>query len=124
MQENTSGVRRTRAIMNQLFEDRRIFAAVMVVASGPAIFAAYDVRAAPVFAVGLLLWGLLPLGIAYLIFRFRRKYAAWGWLAGVIAHSYFVLAYVHQSRTSPPALDFLWAPAWNIAIFGPFRALI
>lgn len=110
--------------MNRLFQDRRIYVALIVVASGPAIFAAYDVRAAPLFAVGLLLWGLLPMAIAYLMFHFRRLFAAWGWIAGVAAHSYFSLAYVLQSQSSTASIDFLWAPAWNIVVFGPVGALI
>lgn len=110
--------------MNRLFQDRRIYVALIVVASGPAIFAAYDVRAAPLFAVGLLLWGPLPMAIAYLMFHFRRLFAAWGWIAGVAAHSYFSLAYVLQSQSSTASIDFLWAPAWNIVVFGPVGALI
>lgn len=117
-------MRHTGAIMNQLFQDWRIFIALIVVASGPAIFAAYDMRAAPLFAAGLLLWGLLPMAIAYLMFWFRRLFAAWGWLAGVAAHSYFSLAYVLQSESSTAAIDFLWAPAWNIVVFGPVGALV
>lgn len=124
MQANTPVVRRTEATVNQLFGDRRIFVAAMVVASGPAFFAAYDLRAAPLFAVGLLLWGLLPLAIAYLIFHFRRQHAAWGWIAAVLVHSYFVVANVLQSQSSTAAIDFLWMPAWNIVVVGPVGALI
>jgi hypothetical protein len=110
--------------MNRVFEDRRFFVAVMLVACGPPIFAAYDMRAASLFALGLLLWGLLPVAIAYVIFHFRRQYAAWGWLIGVTGHGYFSLAYVLQSESSTAAIDFLWAPAWNIVVFGPAGALL
>lgn len=109
--------------MKGILTDQRIFLALIAVASGPAIFAAYDVRSAPLFAAGLLLWGLLPVAITYPIFRFRRLYAAWGWLAAVLAHSYFVLVSVLQSQSSTAATDFLWAPAWNVVVFGPLGAL-
>jgi hypothetical protein len=80
-------------------------------------------RTAAAFALGLLLWGLLPVAIAYVIFLFRLRYAAWGWLLAITAYSYFSLAYVLQSESSTAAVDFLWAPAWSIVVFGPAGAL-
>jgi hypothetical protein len=101
-----------------------VFAAAMVAASGPPIFAAYSAKGSPVFAIGLLVWGLLPIAIAFLIFHLRRQYAAWGWITAVLAYNYFVAANVVQSRSSTAFLDFVWAPLWDMVIVGPIGAFI
>jgi hypothetical protein len=74
------------AIMKRVFEDRRIFGAVLLLASGPALYPLFGATSEPLFFGGLLLWGLLPMAIAFLIFYFRRHYAAWGWLLAVLVH--------------------------------------
>lgn len=110
--------------MKRLFEDRRIFLAVLILASGPAFYPIYGATSEPLFFSGLLLWGLLPLAIAFLIFHLRRHYAAWGWLLGVLIHGYVSIVIVRQSESSTAVLDFLFVPVWNIVIVGPVGALV
>ncbi|MEX2198614.1 MAG: hypothetical protein WD886_07365 [Burkholderiales bacterium] len=112
------------AIMKGVFEDRRIFVAVLLLASGPALYPLYGATSEPLFFSGLLLWGLLPLAIAFLIFHLRRYYAAWGWLLAVLIHGYASVVIVRQSESSTAVLDFLFVPAWNIVIVGPVGALV
>jgi hypothetical protein len=110
--------------MKRILEDRRVFVAMLIVASGPAFYPVYGATSEPLFFSGLLLWGLLPLVIAFLIFHFRRHYAAWGWLLGVLIHGYISIVLVRQSESSTAVLDFLFVPAWNIVIAGPVGALV
>jgi hypothetical protein len=108
--------------MNRPVHDWHLFSVAIALASGPPLVAAYDVKAAPLFACGLLLWGLLPIAIAAFMFRAKRWYAAWGWLVAVSALNYFVLASFLQSHSSTAILDFLWAPAWGVVLVGPVGA--
>jgi|KBSMisStandDraft_5_1062788.scaffolds.fasta_scaffold225129_2 hypothetical protein len=105
-------------------ENRWVFLGALVLASGPALFATYDMRSNPIFAAGLLVGWAMPLLIAFLIFRARRYLPAWGWLLAVLLFSYFVVANVLQSANSTASLDFLFAPVWNTAIVGPAGALV
>lgn len=111
-------------MMNRLFQNRRIFLLVMVVALAPAIYAAYDLHSVPFFAFGLLIWWALPVGIAYLVFHFRRHDPAWGWLVAVLLHGYFIVVSVRQSESSTASLEFLWAPLVSIIVVGPAGALV
>lgn len=110
--------------MKQPFQDWRIFIAVMVFAGLPYIYVAYGSKAAPLFALGLFGWSLVPLAIAFVIFHVRRQHAAWGWIVLVAAHNYFVLVNVRQSESSTAALDYVTAPLLNVVIIGPLGALI
>jgi hypothetical protein len=102
----------------------RLFMAATVVASGPALYASYDVRTSPFFAAFLLIWSLAPIAVPYLILFFGRHLAAWGWNLAVLAYGYFGLITVLQSESSTASIDFLWIPVWNMVIFGPLGALI
>lgn len=104
------------------FQNRNVFLAALVLASGPGLFAAYDMISAPIFAAGLLVGWAMPLLIAFLIFRARRYLAAWGWFLAVLVFSYLVLVNVLQSHRSTASLDFLFAPVWSTFIVGPLGA--
>lgn len=110
--------------MKRVFEDRRIFGGVLVTASVPAFYPLVGAASEPLFFSGLLLWGLLPPAIGFLIFHLRHYYAAWGWLVGILIHGYVTVAIVRQSESSTAVLDFLFVPAWNIAIVGPAGAFV
>ena len=101
-----------------------LFSCFLVLGAPPAMIGAYDVRAAPLFAMGVLLWGLLPLGLGLVLFAMRRWYVAWGWLIAVLAYRYVVLAMFAQSGSSTAVISFLWAPVWSIAVVGPLGALV
>jgi hypothetical protein len=110
--------------MKQPFQDWRIFIAVTVLAALPHIYVAYGSTAAPLFALALCGWGLVPLAIGFVIFRLHRQYAAWGWIVLVTAHNYVVLVTVPQSESSTAALDYVTAPLLNVVIVGPLGALV
>src|SRR5271157_6576964 len=93
----------------------RLFAVGMVAACVPAFAVAYDVVSAPLFAAGLLGWSLVPVAIAWALFRSGRPAAAWGWLIAVATFGTYVWASViFSSHGSTGVLSFLWIPVWNI----------
>ena len=96
----------------------------MLLAALPYIYVAYGSQAAPLFALGLFCWGLVPLAIAFVIFHLHRQYAAWGWMVLVAAHNYFVLVNVRHSESSTAAIDYVTAPLLNILVVGPLGALV
>jgi hypothetical protein len=110
--------------MSQLLQNRRAFVVAALVASAPPMLGAYNMRAAPFFAIGLLVWGLLPIAIAFLIHRFQRWHAAWGWLTAILVFAYISLVQILQSKSSTASLDYLFIPLWSASIAGPIGAFI
>lgn len=103
----------------------RLFYPALIGACVPAFAVAYDVRSDPLFAAGLLVWSLVPVMVAWLIFRTGRRAAAWGWLIAVAAFGLYVWTLVvSASHGSTGVLSFLWIPVWSMAIVGPTGAFV
>ena len=100
----------------------RFFIATTVAASGPALYAAWDFRASPLFSAFILIWSLSPIAVPYILLYFDHKFPAWGWNLAVLAYGWFGLMAVLQSKHSTASIDFLWIPVWNMVIFGPIGA--
>jgi hypothetical protein len=101
----------------------RVFAIATVAAAIPAFAVAYDLVSAPLLAAGLLVWSLLPVAFAWLLFGAQRRAAAWGWLIAIAIFGMYVWASVaFLGHGSTGVLSFFWIPVWSLILVGPIGA--
>ena len=103
----------------------RLFAIGAIVACLPVFAVAYDVKSAPLLAVSVLGWNLVPVAIGSLMYRAGKHSAAWGWLAAVAMFGTYVwVSVAFWGPGSTGALSFLWIPVWSILLVGPIGASV
>lgn len=103
----------------------RAFVVALIASCGVPLAIAYDFVSAPMFALGILIAGLIPVVIGWLIFRAGRRSAAWGWLFAIATFGGYVWASVSLwGHGSTGAISFLWVPIWNLVLVGPIGAFL
>lgn len=103
----------------------RWFLVSLVAGCATAVLIAYDVISSPIFALALFGLNLVPTGVAWVIYRFEKRLAAWGWLLAVVLFTTVVwglMTFGVQGSTA--SIGFLWLPVWNVVVVGPAGALL
>ena len=66
-----------------------------------------------------LLWQLVPVIVAIMLFIFRKKSAAWGWLLATGSFTYFLTIAVLLASSAHASIALFWVPGWNLVLVGP-----
>jgi hypothetical protein len=110
---------KSESIVSPAFLVALIVALVVPVAIG------FDARSAPLFALSVLVWNLIPVAIALVIYARGKHGAAWGWLVAIAVFASAVwISVAFLERGSTGAIAFLWIPVWSCLVVGPVGAFV
>jgi hypothetical protein len=106
--------------MNNMFNSPRYFWSATAIFMLPVLYETFrfdDLMASE--RVTTFLWQFAPSLVAIILYVCRAKPAAWGWLLGSGAFTYFLLIAVSYSSSLHSSIALFWAPVWCLVFIGP-----
>jgi hypothetical protein len=102
----------------------RLFRVLLLLAVIGPIAIAYDAISDVPYSITLLIWNLLPVAAAFVMFKKGYSSQAFGWLLAVTSFITYIWASIAfaSDNTSTAAITFLWIPLWNMIVVGPIGA--